>query len=140
MDALQINDFLSDRETGVLSLGRENDSYAIPVSFAYDPQSQNIYLRLGYGPRSTKRQFVEAVNRASFVTYAVDNERWKSVLARGQLETVSESTLDSSVAEALHDLRIPYFRVHGDSTDNMEFEVVRMDISELTGIISGQIG
>lgn len=73
--ALEMTDFLVSQHTGVLSLGRENDSYAIPVSFAHDPGDQDIYLRLGYGQRSTKRQFVDAVNRASFITYASDEDR-----------------------------------------------------------------
>lgn len=138
MDALEINDFLASQRTGVLSVARDNDSYAIPVSFAYQPEEQNIYHRLGYGGRSTKRQFVDAVDRASFITYAREGERWKSVLARGKLETVSKSNLDSSMAEALQDLRIHYFQVHADASGAMDFEIVRIEVSELTGIISGR--
>lgn len=137
MDAIQIVDFLDTQQTGVLSLARENDSYGIPVSFAFDDTEHDIYLHLGYGSSSTKREFVDAVEWASFLVYDRVDGKWKSVLARGTLEGVSEDSIDSTAYQAAKSLNIPYFQVFGDRDEALEFEIVRMDITELTGIVSG---
>lgn len=137
MDSLAIADFLATQRTGVLSLARDDDSYAIPVSFVFDESEHNIYLRLGYGSRSTKRQFVDGVDRASFLVYALTEDGWKSVLARGGLEEVSENSLDSATVEATKNLQIPYFQVFGEEAGDLEFNIVMMEVTELTGIRSG---
>jgi nitroimidazol reductase NimA-like FMN-containing flavoprotein (pyridoxamine 5'-phosphate oxidase superfamily) len=137
MDSLEITDFLDTQQTGVLSLARENDGYAIPLSFAYEENEQNFYLRLGYGSRSTKREFVDAVDRASFLVYDHTDDGWKSVLARGYLDELSETTAESAGIQAAQNMKIPYFQVHGEDSGNLEFTIVRMDVTELTGIISG---
>lgn len=60
MDAVEIDEFLADRRTGVLSLARD-DGYAVPVSFVYDADDRALYFRLGCWPDSRKRAFVESV-------------------------------------------------------------------------------
>lgn len=138
MDAIEIADFLATQQTGVLSMAEENNSYAVPVSFAFDEREQNVYLRLGYGSNSTKRAFVDAVNRASFLVYAATEDGWKSVLARGHLEKLSEGSLDDETIKATRNLQIPYFQVFDEGSKDLEFEFVRIDTTELTGIISGK--
>lgn len=140
MDAAQIANVLDTQQTGVLSLARENDSYCIPVSFAFAEDEQNVYLRLGYGQTSTKRQFVEAVDQASFLVYDKTADGWKSVLARGSLEDLSQDSLDSTHLEAVKNLHIPYFRVHGVPAGDPEFTIARIEVTELTGIASGGAG
>lgn len=140
MDALEIASFLATQQTGALSLARDDDSYVIPVSFAFDEQEQNVYLRLGYGPTSTKRDFVDAVDLASFLVYDRTDEGWKSVLARGQLDVVSDSGLDSAAVETARNLNIPYVRVFGGNDEDLQFDIVRIEVTELTGIVSGVAG
>lgn len=137
MDSLEIADFLETQQTGVLSLAQDDDGYGIPVSFAFDEEELNVYLRLGYGPTSTKRAFVDAVERASFLVYARTDDGWKSVLARGHLAELSEDSLDSATVQATRDLKIPYYRVFEDSAEELQFAIVRMAVTELTGIVSG---
>lgn len=137
MDSIEIAAFLDSQQIGVLSLARENDSYAIPVSFAYDENEHNVYLRLGYGSHSTKREFVDSVDRASFLVYDDTDDGWKSVLARGHIEELSDTSPDSTGVQAVRNLKIPYFEVHSESSEKLEFNIVKMTVTELTGIISG---
>ncbi len=140
MNSLEIADFVNDQQTGVLSLASGNDSYSIPVSFVFKEEDQNVYLRLGYGNDSTKREFVDQVDRASFVIYDHTDDGWKSVLARGPLEKLTETNLDSSIAQAVRNLRIPYFQVFDAEYEDLEFHIVRINATELSGIVARQGG
>lgn len=134
MDALDIGEFLRGQGTGVLALAKGGSVYALPVSFAYHDDEPAIYFRFGYGPDSQKRTYVEDADEASFVVYDHTDDGWKSVLAEGQLEPVSESQLDTTVDEAVNRLHIPYFEVHRRPTSELEFSIVRLDIDKLSGV------
>lgn len=135
MDALAIAEFLESQRTGVLSLAMGNDGYAVPVSFAYDDAGPFVYFRLGYAPESRKRAFVEAADRVSFVVYDDTDVGWKSVVAEGRLETLSENSLGSSIVEAVNVLDIPYFSVHRRDPSDLEFSIVRLHVDSLSGIV-----
>lgn len=135
MDALEIAAFLETQGTGVLAMADGGDGYAVPVSFAYDDADSSVYFRLGYAPGSEKRAYVEAVESASFVVYDDTEEGWKSVVVRGPIELLSETSLDSAVVQSVRELDIPYFHVHDRPADEMEFNVVRLEATELTGVV-----
>ncbi len=137
MDALEIADFLERQQTGVLSLASDDRGYGIPVSFAYEPESQHLYFRLGYTGDSQKKAFVDAADQASFVTYDRVSGGWKSVMAIGPLLEESETTIDSTVAEAVREVEIPYFSVHDRSSGDIEFHTTRLEPDSLTGIVEG---
>jgi len=148
MDAEGIAAFLDTQETGVLSLANDDDSYAIPVSFASDVDDEGgeggegggveIYFRFGFAPGSEKRAYVDASDRVSFVVYDDTAAGWKSVVARGRLEAVSARSLDAIVAEAVRGLDIPYFAVHDSPVAELHFTLVRLDATELTGIVEAK--
>ena len=137
LDAIEIADFLDGQHTGVLSLADGDDAYSIPVSFDYHEGEAAVYFRLGYGADSQKRRYLEAVDTASFVVYDRTEGGWTSVVIEGALERVSESSLDSSIREAVNGLDIPYFQVHHRPAGDMDFNVVRLDATKLTGIVEG---
>jgi hypothetical protein len=140
MDAVEISEFLGTQGTGVLSLADGDDSYAVPVSFAFDDEDERgpyVYLRLGFAPGSEKRAFIDSSDRVSFVVYDDTEDGWKSVVARGRLETVSARSLDAIVGEAIRGLDIPYFTVHGEAAKDLNFTLARIDVTELTGIVEG---
>lgn len=137
MDALEIAAFLDSRHVGVLSLADGDDAYSIPLSFDYDRDESAVFFRFGYGPDSQKRRFLEAVDSASFVAFEHEDGLWKSVVVEGPVRSVSESTLDASIREALDGLDIPYFRVHHRPTGDMDFEIVRLDATKVSGIVEG---
>ena len=134
MDALDIADFLDRQRTGVLSLAKEDAGYAVPVSFVYDDDGPSVFLRLGFGPGSQKRAFVEAADRVTFVVYAETDEGWKSVVAEGRLEELSRTSLDSSIVEAVEGLDIPFFSIHRRPASDLEFRLYRVDVSSLSGV------
>jgi nitroimidazol reductase NimA-like FMN-containing flavoprotein (pyridoxamine 5'-phosphate oxidase superfamily) len=137
MDAIEIAEFLETQHTGVLSLADGDDAYSIPVSFDYDEDEAAVYFRFGYGPDSQKRRYLDAVDTASFVVYDRTDGGWQSVVMEGGLERVSESSLDTSIVEAVDELDIPYFRVHHRPAGDMDFNIVRLDATKLTGIVEG---
>lgn len=140
MEAVEIVDFLETQQTGVLSMAKESDGYAVPVSFVYDDAGPHVYLRLGYAAGSQKRKYLDATEHVSFVVYADTDEGWKSVVIQGRAEALSTSTLDSSVTEAVHDLDIPFMQVHKRPTQEMEFSIVRIVITNMSGIVEASTG
>jgi nitroimidazol reductase NimA-like FMN-containing flavoprotein (pyridoxamine 5'-phosphate oxidase superfamily) len=138
MDALDIGDFLAARETGVLAIAKGASVYAIPVSFAYEEDGPAVYFRLGYGPDRQKRAFVEGGDEASLVVYDDTDEGWKSVVAEGHLEVVSESQLDAAIEEAVNGLEIPFFEIHRRPAAELAVSVVRLHVDKLSGIGEAQ--
>jgi nitroimidazol reductase NimA-like FMN-containing flavoprotein (pyridoxamine 5'-phosphate oxidase superfamily) len=136
LDALDIAAFLERQQTGVLALARDDDAYAVPVSYAYDEEGPALYFRLGYTADSQKRAFLEATAQVSFVVYGESADGWTSVVAIGPVEEVAETDLDTTVAEAMAALEIPYFTVHEDASD-LEFHLLRLDVETLSGIREG---
>jgi hypothetical protein len=137
MDTPDIADFLAAQQAGVLSMADDDAGYGIPVSFTFDDEDHEIFFRMGYGPKSQKRRFVESSNTVSFVVVDETDEGWKSVIARGRLEVLSDSNIDSAIVEAVRHLDIPYFQVHNQPASDMTFTIVRLDVTELSGIVEG---
>ena len=138
MDGIEIAEFLQARGTGVLSLAREDDAYAFPVSYHYDEDEQAVYLRLGVGAGSQKRSFVDAVERASLVVYEETGEGWKSVVAEGRLGELAPNQLESSLVEAVRGFRIPYFAVFRKPASEVDFALYRLKADSLTGTVEGR--
>lgn len=141
LDQDAIEAFLDDQSMGTLALAKDNESYAIPVGFTFAPESQDIYLRLGYGPESHKREYVDATERATLVVAADTEAGWTSVLARGELEhrsTVEDldtaQPRDGTVSQADRELEIPFYHVF-DAPAEMTFTLVRLRTDEVTGVV-----
>jgi len=140
LDREAIEEFLGSQSTGVLSLARENDSYAVPVAFTFEPDSGDFYFRLGYAPGSRKREYVETTARATFVVAAETEFGWRSVVARGELEhrnAVEDlsrtATSDGSTSDADRELDVPFYHVF-DAPSETVFALVRLRTDELTGV------
>jgi len=86
MTDVQIDDFLRRRETGVLSLARTDEPYAIPISYGYDDGEREFYMRMVSTPDSEKRQFLESAPEARLVVYDEADSTYRSVIATGCLE------------------------------------------------------
>jgi len=144
LETPEINALLDEQSAGTLSLANDDDSYAVPVSFSFDEESRNIYFRLGYGPDSRKRQFIDSTETATFVVADETAEGWKSVIARGEVEHLStvedrntshpRGSTDPSVSQAIRNLEIPYYQVFDEPSD-MLFTIARLRTEELTGVV-----
>jgi hypothetical protein len=140
LDAAAIDAFLDSQSTGTLSLADGDDSYAVPVAFSYDPESRDLYFRLGYAPGSLKREYVESTDRATFVVAAETDAGWKSVVARGGLEhrgTVEDLSggrgHGAPAGDAERELEIPFYQVF-EAPGETTFALVRLRTEELTGV------
>jgi hypothetical protein len=141
-----IDAFLTSQATGTLSLAKENDSYAIPVGFVYDPESRKFYFRLGYGPGSRKWEYAKATDRATFVVAADTQEGWKSVVARGTLthintiEDLAEHSLTyESVSQTDQEMRIPFYNVF-EAPSELLFALACLTAEELSGVTEATDG
>lgn len=141
LDRPAIDSFLASQATGTLSFARDDESYAVPVSFTYDAEGGDVFFRLGYAPGSRKRAFIEATETATFVVAADTDDGWTSVIARGRLEHVNavedlsrHRLPGESTSPADRELDIPFYHVF-ETPDETVFALVRLDVTELTGVV-----
>jgi hypothetical protein len=133
MDRREVDAFLGEEGTGVLALARDDESYAIPVSYGYDGDEETFYLRLAFHPDSQKREFLGPSRTVSLVVSAETDEGWRSVVARGRLRETGEAALDSSLVEAIRRIDIPFFTVFDRPARELDFELFQLVPDELTG-------
>ncbi|SFR57394.1 hypothetical protein SAMN04487947_2425 [Halogeometricum rufum] len=126
-------EFLGTGGTGVVAFAKDDDSYAIPVSYGFDAEQESLYLRLAFDSESEKREYVDAPGAVSVVVHEQTDEGWKSVVARGRLTEVTEAALDSTVVEAMRTMDIPFVTIYDEPTTELEFEMYRLVPDELTG-------
>ncbi|WP_245902772.1 pyridoxamine 5'-phosphate oxidase family protein [Salinigranum rubrum] len=133
MDDREVNAFLGNEGTGVLALARDDESYAIPVSYGYDREEGTFYLRLAFHADSRKREYIGPSRPATLVVNRETEEGWRSVVARGRLRETGEAAIDSSVVEAIRRVNIPFFTVFDRPARELDFELFRLAPDELTG-------
>jgi hypothetical protein len=128
------DDFLDVGGTGVISFARGDDDppYSLPVSYGYDVEDGQFYLRLAFGAEGGK-SFVGEGTPVSFVVHRRDGSGWASVVATGHLSEVTEVALDSTVAEALRRIEIPLVDVFDRHPREYEFRFFRLVTDEVTG-------
>jgi hypothetical protein len=133
MDPREVNTFLGIEGTGVLALAKNDESYAIPVSYGFDREEETFYLRLAFHPESQKRDFIGPSRTVSLVVSAEGDDGWRSVVARGRLRETGEAAIDSSVVEAIRRINIPFFTVFDRPARDLDFELFRLAPTELSG-------
>jgi nitroimidazol reductase NimA-like FMN-containing flavoprotein (pyridoxamine 5'-phosphate oxidase superfamily) len=135
MSASEIDDFLSDNETGVLSLARSNEPYAIPISYGYDADSRTFYMRLVSTPDSEKREFLSSSPVTRLVVYNENNAgtRYRRVVAIGDLEAVDPGELSVDDIEQYGETRRPLFEIWGAGKDDLDIQLYKLQPTELSG-------
>jgi len=101
MSDAEVDAALREHGTGVLSLARENDAYAVPVSFGYDGSACH-FVFVGYHEPSTKTAFAETTERATLTVYDAGDD-WHSVPVRGPLEELTDSSAWDDARTAIAD-------------------------------------
>ena len=129
----QVDAFLGEHETGVLSLARADEPYAIPISYGYDASTGQFYLRLVSTPESEKRQFLSSSPKARLVVYREDGDTYRSVVAVGTLEEIDRDELTIEHLEQYGDTRRPLFALWGQSKRDVDIHLYRIDPDEVTG-------
>ncbi|MCO8242749.1 MULTISPECIES: pyridoxamine 5'-phosphate oxidase family protein [unclassified Haladaptatus] len=124
---------LGDHETGVLSLARENDPYAIPISYGYDVENRRFYLRLVSTPQSEKRRFLASAPQARLVVYDENGNLYRSVVATGTLREISRDELTVEHIEQYGEAKRPLFEIWGESKQNLDIQLYQLTPDDLSG-------
>lgn len=99
----EVDEFLSDRGVGLLSLASGGIAYSVPISFGYDGADRIYFFMIRFGESSRKAEFVEDTEEAGFVVYDVESStRWRSVVAAGEIGWVSEADRET-MEEVMYD-------------------------------------
>lgn len=124
---------LSEHETGVLSLARADEPYAVPISYGYDAAERRFYLRLVSTPESEKRRFLRASPSVQLVVYEEGTSVYRSVVANGTLEEISREELTVEDVEQYGEAKRPLFEMWGESKPSLDVRLYRLDPDSVSG-------
>ncbi|MFC6722288.1 pyridoxamine 5'-phosphate oxidase family protein [Halobacteriaceae archaeon SHR40] len=135
MSRSEVDDFLSNTETGVISLAQEDDPYSLPISYGYDADAGIFYMRLVSTPDSQKRAFLGSEPQVRLVVYDEndDGTLYRSVVAAGVLDEIDPTEMSIEEIEQYGETRRPLFEIWGAEKDELDIQLYRLDPSELTG-------
>ncbi|ELY58945.1 pyridoxamine 5'-phosphate oxidase-related FMN- binding protein [Natronolimnohabitans innermongolicus JCM 12255] len=133
MTDAEIDEFLRQRETGVLSLARTDDPYAIPISYGYDDAEQVFYMRLVSTPESEKREFLESSPAARLVIYDEADSTYRSVIASGTLEDIPPAELTPDQIAQYGEAKRPLFEIWAQGKQDLDIELYQLDPESLSG-------
>ncbi|MFW5948946.1 MAG: pyridoxamine 5'-phosphate oxidase family protein [Halolamina sp.] len=126
--------FLGEHETGVLSLAEDDDPYAAPVSYGYDPERRTFYFRLVSTPGSEKRRFLRPDTSARFVVYGDDgDEAYRSVVAAGTLHEIDPEELSVEQIQQYGDAKRPLFEIWGEPKADLDIRLYEFVTTGITG-------
>lgn len=129
----ELDSFLGRKETGVLALARQDDPYAIPISYGYDGENQRFYFRLVSTPDSEKRRFLASFPKARLVVYEQDGDTYHSVIAAGVLEDLPREDLTVEHIVQYGGAKRPVFEIWGSAMEHLDVELYRLDSDMLSG-------
>jgi nitroimidazol reductase NimA-like FMN-containing flavoprotein (pyridoxamine 5'-phosphate oxidase superfamily) len=133
MSPEEIDAFLGDHETGVISLARSDEPYAIPISYGYDASERQFHVRLVSVPDSEKRRFLASEPEARLVVHADEDDHYRSVIAVGTLARVDPDELTVGDIEQYGDASRPLFEVWPIEKRDLDIELYRLDPDSLSG-------
>ncbi|MFB6082855.1 MAG: pyridoxamine 5'-phosphate oxidase family protein [Halorientalis sp.] len=124
---------LARHETGVLSMARDDEPYAIPISYGYDSDERRFYLRLVSAPGSEKRQFLRSTPQVRLVVYENERGVYRSVVVIGTLEEIPRSELTIEHVEQYGETKRPLFEIWGESKGDLDIQLYQLVPDELSG-------
>ena len=135
MTAEETAAFLGRQETGVLALARTDEPYAIPISYGFDADAREFYMRLVSTPESEKRRFLGSEPRARLVVYEEDDDTYRSVVAIGTLTRVDPSELTTEDIRQYGAAKRPLFEIWPEQKGDLDIDLYRLD----PGTVSGRL-
>jgi hypothetical protein len=133
MSAEETATFLGRQETGVLALAREDAPYAIPISYGFDADAREFYMRLVSTPDSEKRRFLASEPKARLVVYDEDDDVYRSVIAIGALERIDPSELSVEEIQQYGEAKRPLFEIWPQQKGTLDIELYRLEPESLSG-------
>jgi nitroimidazol reductase NimA-like FMN-containing flavoprotein (pyridoxamine 5'-phosphate oxidase superfamily) len=125
--------FLGRQETGVLALARSDEPYAIPISYGFDADARQFYLRLVSTPESEKRRYLGSDPTARLVVYEEDDDVYRSVVATGTLTRVDPSELTTEDIQQYGEAQRPLFEIWPQQKGDLDIDLYRLDPETLSG-------
>lgn len=130
----ETGEFLGRQETGVLSLARSDEPYAIPISYGFDADARQFYLRLVSTPESEKRRYLGSRPSARLVVYeGADEDVYRSVVATGTLERIDPSELTTDDIQQYGAARRPLFEIWPQQKGELDIDLYRLEPDTLSG-------
>lgn len=131
----EIDEFVTGRETGVLTLARENEPYSIPISYGYDADTGTFYMRLVSTADSEKREFLDSSPAIRLVIYDEegDGETYRSIVAKGTLDELDPADLSVEQIEQYGDAKRPLFEIWGHGRDELDIKLYELQPTEIAG-------
>lgn len=131
MSREEIVAFLESRRTGVLALPSEDRPYAIPVSYAFDPDRNELLLRLGHLEDTQKDEYLDDDTHARVVVYEPGEPR--SVIVDGTLVELGAEDLDPERIRSLGSGETPAFDLWPVDKPELDVTIHRLTDAEMTG-------
>lgn len=133
MEDEELADFLGRGGTGVLSFATDagEPPYALPVSYGYDDAHGGFYFRLAVPGDSEKAPVLD--RPVTFVAYEETDAGWRSAVATGELQEVTDDEYDSSALQSMWAVEIPLFEMFERPTRELGFRYFRLVPDQLTG-------
>lgn len=133
MSADETDALLGRHETGVLALARDSDPYAIPISYGFDPDERQFYLRLVSTPESEKRTFLASSPATRLVVYEEAETTYRSAVVTGTLERIEPDDLTPETIAQYGEAKRPLFEIWGESKKDLDIELYRLEPDEISG-------
>ena len=133
MTAEETARFLGRQETGVLALARTDEPYAIPISYGFDVDAQEFYMRLVSTPESEKRRFLGSEPQARLVVYEEDEDTYRSVVAVGPLTRIDPSELTTEDIQQYGAAKRPLFEIWPQQKGDLDIDLYRLEPVTLSG-------
>ena len=124
---------LGRHETGVLSLARDDDPYAIPISYGYDADDRTFYLRLVSTPESEKREFLSSNPDARLVVYEEDEPTYQSVVVTGTLTEIPRDEMTVEHVEQYGEAKRPLFEIWGEAKPDLDINLYELRADTISG-------
>lgn len=122
----EVDALLGRHETGVLALAREDEPYAIPISYGYDSGEGRFYLRLVSTPASEKRAFLSTSPPVRLVVYEERDPEYCSVVVSGTLQEVSSDELTVEHVEQYGEAKRPLFEIWGEARSDLNISLYEL--------------
>ena len=131
----EVDEFVAGRETGVLTLARNDEPYSVPISYGYDGSKGTFYMRLVSTPESEKRAFLDASPDARLVIYDSNADRtaYWSVVADGSLEELDPADLSVDQIEQYGQTYRPLFEIWGQERDELDIRLYEFEPERISG-------
>lgn len=125
--------FLGAHETGVISLARTDEPYAIPISYGYDDSERQFYMRLVSTPDSEKRTFLSSNPKVRLVVYDQHDDTYRSVIAVGTLVRIAPEELTVDDIQQYGGAKRPLFEIWPKQKGDLDIELYRLDPDTISG-------